>query len=447
MNQPNAIPHSHRTDRSRREQAPAPRLRFPNRQATVTLPLDQLIADDHPVRALWHFVTTELDLSPLVASFKTLPHRPGRTPFAPHTLVALWLFATSNGVQSGRALERLCTEHLAYRWLCGGVPINYHTLDDFRAAHGDWLAAQAAHVVRAMEAEGLIDYGNEILGQDGMRVRANAGAGSFRSEQRLAEWAEQAEQADEDEPRDEPEPTSAVQAAARRRAQRERRARIAQAQQELQQVKQAKEKRKKGDGKHARASVTDPEARKMKMADGGIRPGYNVQFATLLGSLVIVGMFVSNSGSDAQQVEPMLQQLRGHYQGQLPRQQTVDGGFSSQENIEAAADHSIELFSPLKEAQQLKDKGIDPFAPRKGDSAAMAQWRQRMGTPEAADVYGERCKCELPHAWIRNRGIGQVSVRSQDKVQAQMGWHVLAYNYQRLCALRAAQATSARCAG
>lgn len=442
MNDHHNTPTDHLSEPAILDQRPIPRVRVPDRSGLIRLSIDQLIEPEHPVRQLWRFLTEELDFSVLDAQLKTLPGQPGRTPFDRRTLAAVWLYATTQGVTSGRELQRLCSNHRAYIWICGGVSINYHTLDDFRSRHADWLMAQFARVVQIMTEEGLIDPTQEILGQDGMRVRANAGSASFRSAKRLAELASpQAQDQAQAENQAQTEHLSAGQLGARRRAQRERAERIERAQEVVAEVGQAKEARKKGDGVKARASTTDPEARKMKMGDGGTRPAYNLQFATTLRSLVIIGLFISPCGSDAREVRPMLEQIQKQH-SQVSDVMVADGGFSTRENITAAAQYGAEYYCPVKHERELKAKGLDPYQSKKGDNPEMAQWRQRMSSEEAAEIYKERSKCELPNAYCRNRGLGQFSVRGQQKVQVQACWYGLAYNYQRLVTLRAALRTN-----
>ena len=155
-----------------------PRLRQPERDEPgwQILALNDLVTPDHPVRAVWAFVRT-LDLQSLHGAVKAREGVPGQAPAAPELLVALWLWATVDGVGSARQLDRLCTEHPAYRWLCGGVSMNYHTLADFRTQHTAVLERLLADSVAAISAEGLVSL--DVLAQDGLRVRAAAGAGSF----------------------------------------------------------------------------------------------------------------------------------------------------------------------------------------------------------------------------------------------------------------------------
>src|SRR3979411_3536054 len=144
----------------------APRLRVPERSqiGMQVAALDDLIADDHPVRAVWTFVEG-LDLSRLHDAIKSREGQPGHPPAAPQLMMALWLWATIDGVGSARRLDQLCRDHLVYRWLCGGVSMNYHSLSDFRIAHRVVLDQLLARSVASLVEAGLVSL--DTLAQDG----------------------------------------------------------------------------------------------------------------------------------------------------------------------------------------------------------------------------------------------------------------------------------------
>lgn len=414
---------------------PKPRLRAIDRSLPSGQTLDEMISLDHRVREVWRLVENDLDTSPLLAGIKAVEGGPGRDATPPSLLAALWIYAAVEEVTEARKLARLCPRDAPFRWLCGGLSVNYHMLSSFRMAHGDWLDNQIAGVVLTLVDEGLASF-DEPYGQDGMRTRAHAGTSSFRSQERLEELFEEAEKEVQQQQQAAEDPNlSTAQKAARQRAAEERLQRIEEAQEEAEKVRETKEKRKKGDGRFARGSTTDPEARKMKMGDGGTRPAYNVQFATLLNSLVIIGVFVTNIGSDSNEAAPMLEQMQAAY-GKTPHTAFMDGAFGTRANVEAAASMKITFYAPVKAEENKLKKGIDPFAALKGDSPPMGEWRERMGTDEAKELYKQRCKCELPNAWCRNHGLYQFVVRGMEKVDIQTKWYVLTYNLERLTSLR-----------
>jgi len=180
-------------DASREVQASpsTPRVQRPNRDQLElrSVDLDGLLPPDHRARLVWEFVEG-LDLAPLYAAIRAVEGGAGRPVIDPAILTALWLYATIEGVGSGRALDRLCDQHDAYRWIAGGVSVNYHTLADFRVTHGDTLDALLTRSVATLLSEGLVTLTR--VARDGVRVRASAGAASFRGRERLHQYLDQA---------------------------------------------------------------------------------------------------------------------------------------------------------------------------------------------------------------------------------------------------------------
>jgi transposase len=405
--------------------------------------LDQRLDADHTARLIWQLVQG-LDLAPLYLDIGAVEGVAGRNASDPQVLFALWLYAATDGISSARELETLCFEHRAYEWLRGNVPVNYHMLSDFRVLHGDLLKQLQVDSLAGLIAEGLVSL--ETAAQDGMRVRASAGSGSFR---RLPSLQEAQREAREhmDKLQKESEADAAGQTVrqqkAQERAARERVERVGKAIEAAQHLAGQREKRKKGDGAKARASTTDPEARNMKMGDGGFRPAYNVQMATDADSGIILNMDVTNEGSDAGQMKPMMDDIQENL-GQAPKVLLTDGGFSTIDDIEETTAGGTTVYTPVKEEAKQKEAGKDPFTPKPKDSPTIADWRQRMGTDEAKELYKLRAPtAELPNARLRNQGVYQMRVRGLAKVKAALWWHVLALNLMRAAVLRAARAKSA----
>jgi transposase len=409
-----------------------PRLRRPDRKQVLMRPcsLEELLPEGHQVRTLWA-VVERLDLSAFYAPLKARGEAPGRAATDPKLLVALWLWGATQGVGSARELARLCGEHDAYRWLCGGVSVNYHTLSDFRTDHGPALDELFTQVLAMLMERKLVSV--KRISQDGMRVRASAGGGSFKREEKLVDALAAAEaqvealklQAEQPENDD----RSARQRAARERAARERVQRVEAALGQMPELKAVKERHngKKSD-QPPRASVTDAEARKMKMADGGFRQAYNVQLAADTGSRAIVGVDVSNLGTDQPQSEPMRQQVedRTRRTGGDVEEHLMDGGFIKIEAIERAEAEGVKVYAPPKKTKDVDD----PFAPQPRDTEATAAWRQRMGTPEGQAVYKLRASTsETVNADLRTyRGLGRFLVRGLGKARCVALWSALAYN-------------------
>jgi transposase len=424
--------------------APTPRLRLAERdQIEMRLAsLDQLLPPDDPVRVVWAMVQG-LDVSPLLSKIRAVAGTAGRDATDPRILLSLWLYATAEGVGSARLLNVLCQKHLAYEWLCGGVSMNYHTLADFRVLHGEFLNRLITECVGTMLHEGLIDL--KRVAQDGMRVRANAGASSFRRKPSLEKCLQEAEaqvKALKNQVEEDAGAATRRQAAAQKRAAEERVERIEKALEEQAQMvelraEQHRTKGVKNDPDNIRASTTDPEARRMKFPDGGTRPGFNVQFATTTEGGVIVGVDVTNVGSDNGQMLPMVEQIEKRY-GRSPEEMLNDGGFTTLSDIEKVEqEHGTKVYAPVKNAEKQQKVGKNPYQAHKKDGPGVAQWRQRMGTEEAKTIYRLRAQtAEWVNAGARNRGLYQVRVRGLQKTKCIALWHALTHNLLRLAALR-----------
>ena len=419
-----------------------PRLRQANREQVELrmLALDQLLPDDHRARVVWQYVDG-LDLTPLYNQVLAVERHVGRAHTDPRILMALWLYATLEGVGSARELDKLCCDHVAYQWICGGVTLNYHTLADFRTAHGEFLDNLLTNSVATMMHEELVEL--KRVAQDGMRVRASAGSSSMRRRPTLEQCLEDAKeqvQTLQKEIDADPSSGSRRRQAARNRTAQERCDRVERALQELTKLEKQKAARGRDSlKKPARASTTDPEARKMKMADGGYRPAYNVQFSTDTSSQVIVGVEVTNEGSDSGLMAPMIEQIEQRY-GQAPGEMLIDGGYGALGDIDEVStpERGTVVYAPVKNEEKKRQAGKDPFAPQPGDSEAVAAWRIRMGTAEAKEIYKDRAAtAECVNAIARNRGLYAVRVRGLVKVKAVVLWYVLAQNLMRVAALRA----------
>lgn len=429
-----------------------PRLLQPNRfQVELRASdLDSLLPEDHRARLVWGYVVRQ-DLSELVEAVKARGSNAGRAAIDPHILFALWLYATLGGVGSGREVARLSQEHDAYRWICGGVSVNYHALNDFRAGNDALMDELLTDNVAALAAAGAISL--QRVAQDGMRVRASAGAASFRRQASLHEHlAEARELVQRLKAQTQADPGQAKRQAqaARLRAAQAREQRIQAALERLPEVAAAK-KRNGAKAEDARASTTDADARVMKMGEGGFRPAFNVQFATACEGQVIVGMDVVNAGSDMAQMAPMVGQVEQRV-GQSPQEWLVDGGYPAHEQIDAVASRT-EVYAPVPEPKVRKDakKGAgkdepkdepgnpmpqDKHQPKPGDSEAVAAWRQRMASAEAKEIYKQRAAtAECVNAQARNRGLLRMPVRGLAKVRSVVGLFVLAHNLMRMVAL------------
>ncbi len=424
----------------REEGRARPRLQRPDRAQITLRPsdLESLLPADHRARLVWAFVEG-LDLSAFHARIKAVEGHSGRPPIDPAILVALWLYATLEGVGSARALDRLCAEHDAYRWICGAVGVNYHTLADFRVSEADLLDALLVQSVAALLATGEVTLTR--VAHDGIRVWASAGAGSFHRRatiERALAAAEAQVAALKRELEDDPAATSRRVTAARERAARERVARARRALEALPAIEAAKRRtQKKGrPPAEARASTTDPEARVMRLADGGYRPAYNGQLTSDVGSGLVVGVAVTDVGSDQGQLAPAIRQIERAF-GRTPADVLADSGYVTFPDIEALAGHGSRLYAPPAVPRAARD----PHAPLPADPPAVAEWRARMGTEAAKTLYRRRAAtAEWVNALARNRGLWQLPVRGLHKVRSVLLWFALAHNLARTLAIPSAPA-------
>lgn len=396
--------------------------------------LEQLLPGDHRARIVWAFVES-LDLEPLYGKIEVTDSTAGRSAIAPEILVALWLQATLDGIGSARELGRRCQTDIPYLWILGGVSVNHHTLSDFRVQNGGFLEQLLVDTVASLIDQGLVPL--ETIAQDGMRVRASAGSSSFRRQPSLEKLQQQAQQHVDRLKEETEHETARQQGDARRRAAeqrvaRERKQRIDEALRQHEELRKQREKRNKGDGEKTRVSTTDPDARKMKMANGGYNPAYNVQFANDADSRMIVAVEVTNAGTDGGELAPMHEKVRSTY-GKTPNKVLVDSAYATKEGVTAVEAAGTEVVSTIPHAEAMTARGNDPHARGRRDSDEYARFRARMAQPEYQELYKQRPSiAEFPNADCRNRNLRQFRVRGLLKAKAVALWHALAFNFTRM---------------
>ena len=389
---------------------PSPRVREPQRaQGEIRFEIpDAMLSSTHPARLLWDVLGT-LDLSDFTKGCESVEGRAGRSLLSPRMVLTLWLYAISQAVGSAREIERLTTTDIAYRWIVGDLKLTHHTLSAFRVAHGEALNTLMTNVLASLLEKGLLSL--ELVAQDGTRTRAAATAPSFRTYGSLLECREQAALhlkavlASAEDPQ-----YTRTQHAARAAAARDFQARIEAA---IATVTELQKERAPND-KPARASTTDAEARVMKMGDGGFRPAFNVQYAVagseIGGPRTIVGVQVTNLGSDMGSLTPMAQQIEART-GQVPEVLVADGGHAKHEDIAAARRMGIDVVVPPGDRAK-------PIEQMRGADPEVVAWRKRMDEPAAQKLYRARAGlAELANATQKTRqGVTQFAVRGIHKV-------------------------------
>jgi transposase len=439
-----------------------PRLLYAERHQVELRPvdLDAALAPNHPARTVWAFVQA-MDLAPLYAGIKSREGGRGAPAIDPAILVSLWLWATIDGIGSAREVDRLCERDDVYRWLCGGVGVNYHSLADFRTGHAAWLDAQLTRSIASLLDRRLVEL--NVVAQDGLRVRASAKAASFRRREKLQHLHQLAQaqvQALKRELTEDAGASARRKQAAVERATREREERLAKAIATMDEIasmpepKKPKSSKRRGKSKddppaggsatpaepakpepEPRVSTTDPEARVMKMADGGFRPAFNAQLAVDVQTQLIAVVDVVDQGSDMRQMAPMHASVQARY-GVTPDHWLADGGFTKLEAIEAVTERGTQ---PVLPPPRSRNPNIDHLAPKASDSPALATWRSTMASEWGQALYKWRAaSVECANAQLRRRGLTQFNVRGKVKAKAVLLWHALAHNLMRMRTLNIA---------
>ena len=315
--------------------------------------VEKLVGEEHAVRAIWELVG-KLDVEPFYAEIGALEGEAGRPVWDPKVLISLWIYAYKDGVSSAREITRLCEYHPAYQWLTGMAVVNYHTLAGFRVQHQQALDRLFIEVLGVLSHQGLITLKRVM--HDGTKIKAAAADKSFRRQATLESHLKEAQKQVEAMGDPHAEQLSQRVAQARKRALREKQERLEQALKELEELKRtrAKELAKeeaKGKKKELRASTTDPQARNMIQAKGAFGPAYNIQISTDAKAKVIVGVGVSQSSSDAGELEAAVERIEANL-GEKPEQMVVDAAYPTQPTIEAMADKGIDLIGPVREARK-----------------------------------------------------------------------------------------------
>src|SRR3984885_398276 len=406
-----------------------PRLRRPERHQMILSPgsLDTLLPADQPARLVEAFVS-RLDVSRLREAVKSRGGGPGHPAVDPAVLITLCLYATVDGIGSARELARLCELSLPYQWICGGVSLNHHTLSDARLAYDGWLDQTLTASLAALLSAGAIKL--ESVAQDGLRVRASAGAGSFRRRPTLERFLAESETRGATLKAELGGETGASRRrgeAARMRAAAERLARVKAAVAALPEAEQRAVRNKKK-AEQARVSTSDPEAAVMKMPDGGFRPAYNTQLAAETEHGLIVGLDVTAAGADQPSLEPMVEQVTERC-GRTPDNWLADGGFFNRDTATNLAEKGITLYCPPPEPKG----GRAPDEATSEDTPAVAALRARMASEAGQTVYRQRARwIEWVNAGYRQRDWRQVPARGLAKVRTLVGWQALTHNMTRI---------------
>lgn len=413
-----------------------PKLNSPvrNQIEFINASLDDLLPEDHEVRNIWNFIS-HIDLSPLLTKIQSRDGDRGRAATDPKILLAVWVYAITQGIGSARMIDRYCEEHIAFKWLCGGVKMNYHTISDFRKNNSKEFDEIITVFIANLMDKKLITL--KRISQDGCKVRANAGSSSFRRKPRLKELLKVAKEQVEflrTELDTDPSTSLNRQQAAKQRAVEERKARVEEAVKEHSKITsslyQSKKKHRKQltekEREEIRASTTDPEARKMKMANGGYNPAYNMQIAVDTESRFVMGWYATNRGNDYGELGKMFDEIEKKY-ARTPKEILVDQGYSTHDDIIKVQKQGCKVY-----VHPNQKRSKNPYERKEGEHEELAEWRVRMGLEESKEIYKDRAATsEWVNAGLRNRGLKQLLVRGCKKVGAVLGLQVLTHNILR----------------
>ncbi len=397
--------------------------------------LDSQLPEDHRARLVWAFVEG-LDLSEFYDRIKARDAVAGRPATDPRVVLAVWLYATLEGIGSARAIDRLCQQHAAYRWLCGGAPINHDLLAEFRRAHAALLDRLLTQSVTGLIAEKLVTL--EELAIDGTKVRAHAGRGSMSKSKRLESIetavAQRVAELKSELDTDPAEPERRCKRRALQAAE-ERARRVKQAQQKLAELVQEKAERakthpteeaKKGEPK---VSVSDPEARLMRLPDGAAAPAWNVQVATANGFIVEIDPTDRRQDSG---LAPGLVEKVAERCGGAPQRLLADITAMTRDDIVKLAEQHPEMTvysPPPPERPNVTAKTLSTRRwRRRHEPPAVMAWRARMASDEGQEVYRRRKLTERAHGIIKTRGMTRFLVHGRDKVRSVCLLQALALN-------------------
>lgn len=477
-------------------------IRYVNRQQMSwrAIDVEKLVAEDHPVRAVWELVGG-LDLRQFYEAIESNVEGGGRPAFDPRLLISLWVYAYSQGIGSAREVARRCEFDPAFQWLAGLQEVNYHTLADFRVNRGKELDELFTQVLAALSKERLITL--EQVMQDGTKIKALASTRTYQQEESIREHLRRAQQrvAELGDPLQEE--TGPRVRQARERARRERQQRLENTLEELRKL-QASRSGEKAKSK-ARASTSDPQARVMKQSDGGLALSYNAQISADAAQGLIVSAVVSQDANDTAQLLPAVDRLEERL-GKKPKQMVAEGGYTTRENIEKIAGRGVDFLGSLDktasgatapqrlppnvfvyepgsnrylcpEGKWLRPQGRHPHKKKGGltahryeakfrdcqsclrkpeccpenqsqgrgllrwqESAVVTAFREKMATREAQAQYRRRGRVvEFCHAWIKSKlGLRQFHVRGLAKAGTELLWACFTYNLQQWIRLRRA---------
>lgn len=334
--------------------APRLKLRVANRSKLVltAIALDDMLAADHKARAIVALLD-RVDTRAFYSGIRTLEGKAGRSMRDPKTMIAVIVYAYSEGMGSMREVSALTEHDPALMWITGLDPICHTELSEFRREQKAGLDELFASLLTVLDQAKVIDLDQVAL--DGTRIRTFAGIDTFRRGKTIETKLEQARELVRKLESGEQEASSER----KLRAQQELIERLEACQRELEELKKTRPDK----AAEPRVSTTEPEARVMKTSQDGFVAAYNTQLMTESKNKAIVNVDVTNVSSDGQHLESALEQVKETL-GKQPRQVLADGAYISADNLKKANEGKVDLVGPWPDTTVhtragLKATGID----------------------------------------------------------------------------------------
>src|SRR5215831_2167365 len=404
-------------------------------------PMD-LVPKDHLVHFIRNVVSEELELDEVLDRYA---EERGYPPYHPVMMTALLLYANAVGIYSSRRIAGACEQRVDFMALTGMQQPDFRTISLFRLRHLEALKGMFGQVLKLCHKAGIVKLGHVAL--DGTKMRANANSrksmsyGAMKKAERdlkseIDRWFEEAERIDREE--------DELYGADKRGD--ELPEWVADKQKRLEKIRQAKaelEAEAKAELEHGpdpvknthkakptgippdktQRNFTDPESRPMKSSQGFVQ-GYNAQAAVDVDSQVIVAQSVVNTGSDAHQMIPLLEQIRRNLRQQT-KELSADSGYCSELNLRALQKRHIRGY--VATDRQNKDRHVGVWVQRMRKRLKQGGWRSR---------YRLRKQVVEPVFGLikQARGFRQFLLRGQRKVAVEWSLLCTAHNLLKLAA-------------
>jgi transposase len=401
-----------------------------------------LIPKGHLAHFIRNVVSEQLDLSEILHSYN---EERGYPPYHPVMMTAVLLYANAVGIYASRRIARACQERVDFMALTGMQKPDFRTISLFRLRHLEALKGLFKQVLKLCQKAGMVKLGHVAL--DGTKIRANASPHKSMSYGRMKKaekdlkaevdrWFAEAERIDREEDELYGADKSGDELPEWVADKQKRLEKIRQAKAELEAEAKAELERGRDPVKNThkakptgvpsakvQRNFTDPESHIMKSSQGFVQ-AYNAQAAVDVDRQVIVAQSVVNTGSDAHQMIPLLQQIRSNLRQQA-KEISADSGYCSELNLKALAKRRIRGY--IATDRQNKDRQVSVWVKRMRKRLRQGSWRSR---------YRLRKQTVEPVFGLikQARGFQQFLLRGQKKVAGEWSLLCTAHNLLKLAA-------------